>query len=180
MKIMEIGVLVVSLCVSQPGLSENIPIKTDCNQKAVCTIQEIKTGKVLIGGLPATPTLRALSPNIFEIKTTCGSPCSASAYYDQVTGKVSELFPDVISISPEAGKLVFVADGRIKYSAIFSRNKKSHLLKTKKPLAATASAVSAIVSAEFVSPTKVKLTYLSGSDFKEVTEVLTLNSTTVK
>ena len=66
------------------------------------------------------------------------------------------------------------------YSAIFSRNKKSHLLKTKKPLAATASAVSAIVSAEFVSPTKVKLTYLSGSDFKEVTEVLTLNSTTVK
>lgn len=180
MKLMEIGLLVVSLCVSQPGLAENIPIKTDCNKQAVCTIQEIKTGKVLIGDLPATPTIRALSHNIFEIKTSCGSPCSASAYYDQTTGKVSELFPDVVSISPEAGIIVFVADRKIKYSSIFAPNKKPHPLKTKKPLAITASVVSAIVSAEFVAPTKVKLTYLSGNDFKEITEIIKLNSTTIK
>lgn len=180
MKFLEIGVLIASLCISQPALADKEPIKTDCNKQAVCTIQEIKTGKVLIGDLPATPTIRALSHNIFEIKTSCGSPCSASAYYDQATGRVSELFPDVISISPETGKVVFVADGKIKYSSIFSRDKKHYLLKTKKPLSATASVVSAIVSAEFVGSTKVKLIYLSGTDFKEVTETLTLNSTVDK
>lgn len=180
MKLLEIGVLITSLCISQPLLADKEAIRADCNKQAICTIQEIKTGKVLLGDLPATPTIRALSHNIFEIKTSCGSPCSASAYYDQGTGKVSELFPDVISVSPEAGKVVFIADRKIKYSSIFAPGKKPHSLKTQKPLAATASVVSAIVSAEFVAPTKVKLTYLSGTDFKEITEILTLNSTTVK
>ena len=180
MKLLEIGVLVASFCVSQILLAEKEPIKIECKQQAVCTIQEVKTGKVLIGDLPATPTIRALGHNIFEIRTSCGSPCSASAYYDQGTGKVSELFPDVISVSPEAGKVVFIADRKIKYSSIFAPGNKPHSFKTKKALAATASVVSAIVSAEFVAPTKVKLTYLSGTDFKEVTEILTLNPTNVK
>ena len=180
MKLLEIGVLITSLCISQPLLADQEAIRADCNKQAICAIQEIKTGKVLLSDLPATPTIRALSHNLFEIKTSCGSPCSASAYYDQGTGKVSELFPDVISISPEAGKVVFIADRKIKYSSIFAPGKKPHSLKTQNPLAATASVVSAIVSAEFIAPTKVKLTYLSGTDFKEITEILTLNSTNVK
>lgn len=180
MKLLELGILIVGSSISLPLVANESPIKTDCNKQVVCSISETKTGKVLIGDLPATPTIRALSHNIFEIKTSCGSPCSASAYYDQGTGKVSELFPDVISVLPEAGKVVFVADRKIKYSSIFSPGKKPHSLKTKEPLAATASAVSAIVSAEFVAPTKLRLSYLSGTDFKEVTEILTLNSTSIK
>ena len=180
MKLLEIGVLITSLCISQPLLADKEAIRADCNKQAVCIIQEIKTGKVLLSDLPATPIIRALSHNLFEIKTSCGSPCSASAYYDQGTGKVSELFPDVISVSPEAGKVVFIADRKIKYSSIFAAGNKPYSFKTKKALAATASVVSAIVSAEFVAPTKVKLTYLSGTDFKEVTEILTLNPTNVK
>lgn len=180
MKLVELGLLVIGSSVSSPLAANEPPIKTDCNKQAICSIYEAKTRKVLIGNLPETPAIRALSHNIFEIKTSCGSPCSASAYYDQGTGKVSELFPDVISVSPEAGKVVFVADRKIKYSSIFAPGKKPHSLKTQKPLAATASVVSAIVSAEFVAPTKLRLSYLSGTDFKEVTEILTLNSTSIK
>jgi hypothetical protein len=180
MKLLQFGALIIGCYISLPLLADKEPIKTNCNNQAICTVLEIKTGKVLLGDLPATPTIRALSHGIFEIKTSCGSPCSASAYYDQTTGKISELFPDVVSISPEAGKVVFAADGKIMYSSIFSSGKKPCQLKTNKPLAVTASVVSAIISAEFVAPTKVKLTYLSGADFKEVTEILTLNSVTTR
>ena len=174
MTLLKILIVALSFCFSLPLLADDGIFKTDCNPGGVCTVIEVKTGKILIRHLPSTPAIQPVRDGIFEIKTSCGSPCSASAYYDRRTGKVSEIFPDVLAISPEAKHVIFAGGGKLLYSSVFSSNKMPRELKTKRPLAVTASMVSAIVSVEFVGPTKVKLRYLSGSDFDEVTEVLTL------
>lgn len=173
MRTLQIVHLIFGSCISLTIMAEE-PLKVSCNNQAVCALVEVKTGKILISGLSATPTIRAISNDFFEIRTSCGSPCSASAYYDQRGGRISKTFPDVISMLPEPGIVIFVAAGKIMCSSVFSSDKKPLQIKTKWPLAETASVISAVVSAEFLSPASVKLTYLTGAEFKEVTETISL------
>jgi len=130
---------------------------------------------VLLGDLPATPTVQPLGPLLLEIKASCGSPCSASAFYERRTRKMSELFADVILVAADIGQVVYAKDGKLVYSPMFGAARATPL-QTKKPLAETASVVSAVVSAAFVKPSSIKLTYLSGPEFQEVSETIALSA----
>lgn len=149
------------------------PIGVQCDASSTCAVVKTQTGKVLLAGLPATPAIQKIAEGLYEVTSSCGSPCSASAYYDQRSGKMSALFPDVVAFSSQFRRVVYVSNGQFLYSRIFPGNAKPHALKTKHPVAATATLVSALVSAKFVSETSVEVTYLSGPDFKEVTETIT-------
>jgi hypothetical protein len=149
------------------------PLAIKCTKSSLCSVVDADSGKVLLGDLPATPTVQPLGAKLLEIKASCGSPCSASAFYERSGRKMSELFADVILAAPDIGQVIYAKDGKLVYSPMFGKPRATPL-KTKQPLAETASVVSAVVSAAFVKPSSVKLTYLSGEEFKEVTEVIAL------
>lgn len=149
------------------------PIGVQCGASSTCAVVKTQTGKVLLDGLPATPAIEKIADGLYEVTSSCGSPCSASAYYDQRTGKMSALFSDVVAFSPQFRKVVYVSNGQFLYSRIFPGNAKPRVLKTKHPVAATATLVSVVVSAKFVTERSIQMTYLSGPDFQEVTETIT-------
>lgn len=149
------------------------PIGVQCDTSSTCAVVKTQTGKVLIDNLPATPAIQKIAPGLYRVTSSCGSPCSASAYYDQRTGKLSALFPDVVAFSAQFRKVVYVSNGQFLYSPIFPGKAKPRVLKTKQPVAITAAPVSAVVAAKFVSETDIEMTFLSGPDFDEVTETLT-------
>lgn len=146
------------------------PIKVACDKPGLCGIIDVKTKKVLLADLPATPSVKKLSPDTYEIKASCGSPCSASAFYDARKNKISELYPDVITSSLKFNTILFIQDGKIFTSEIFGEKKQAVEIKTTQPLSPTASAVSAIVKAKYSSKDSLSITYMTGNQFKEVTE----------
>ncbi|MBI3562627.1 MAG: hypothetical protein HY080_13020 [Gammaproteobacteria bacterium] len=166
-------ILGLSVCLLAAAKS---PIKTQCKTADSCRIVETKTGKILIKNLPSETTTKAVGKNIFEIHTSCGSPCSASFYYNAENGQLSGSFPDVVALSSSGKKVLYATDGQIFCADMFLANQPAHRIKTKRPLASTAATVSAIVSAKFLSPSRIKLTYLSGKKYAEITETINLTS----
>ncbi|MBI3562626.1 MAG: hypothetical protein HY080_13015 [Gammaproteobacteria bacterium] len=173
MKLLRFFCIVVGLSISLWASAKN-PIKVVCPTSGTCNIIETKTGKVLINTLPNKPTINARGENIFEINTSCGSPCSHSAYYDAKSKQISKLFPDVVAVSPIYKKVLYTTKGKILCSSMFGPNQVPYPLKMKNPLARTAVTFSAIISAEFLSPTQVKIAYLTGDNRDETSEIIDL------
>ena len=149
------------------------PIGIQCNASSTCAVAKTQTGKVLLDELPATPAVQKVADGLYQVTSSCGSPCSVSAYYDQRTGKMSALFSDVVAVSPQFRRVVYVSKGEFLYSRMFPGSTKPRVLKTKRSVAATATLVSAVVSAKFVGESSIQMTYLSGPGFHEVTETIT-------
>ncbi|MBI3562625.1 MAG: hypothetical protein HY080_13010 [Gammaproteobacteria bacterium] len=164
-------ILGLSICFLATAKS---PLKTECKTTDSCSIVETKTGKILIKDLPNNPVTKAVGKNLFEIHASCGSPCSVSSFYNAENGQLSESFPDVVALSSSGKKVLYATDGQILCADMFLANQPPYQIKTKLPLSSTAATVSAIVSAKFLSPTRIKLTYLSGKKYAEITETIDL------
>lgn len=113
--------------------------------------------------------------NLVEIKTSCGSPCSYSTFYNPKTHEISESFFLVIAVNPKILKIAVEGEGAHKYQLevreIFSGNDKIHI---KRNFSKAAVFFNVITVEEFTNDS-IKINYSEGSDFKEIIETIPLN-----
>jgi hypothetical protein len=115
------------------------------------------------------------SENLVEIKTSCGSPCSYSIFYNPKTYQTSDSFFLVIAVNPKNQKIAIEGEGDHKYQLeirdIFSDSGKTYI---KRNFSQAAVFFNVITVEEFTDDS-IKINYSEGPDFKEKIETIPLN-----
>ena len=113
--------------------------------------------------------------NLVEIKTSCGSPCSYSTFYNPKTYETSESFFLVIAVNPKNQKMAIEGEGDHKYQLeirdIFSVSGKIYI---KRNFSQAAVFYNVITVKEFTNDS-IKINYSEGPDFIGKTETISLH-----
>jgi hypothetical protein len=122
---------------------------------------------------PREPLTEWITPELLEVRLSCGSPCSATMFVNTVAG-VSTFFSEVIAVEPsrEVVAIVTIENKKavVKVFRIFASQKPLVIISPEfSPVAAP---VSAIEEAHFLESGDLEIEYLSGANYSSKKEVI--------
>ena len=118
------------------------------------------------------PALKYLSDTLLSIEISAGTNLCLTQYYDIKADKFSEIFQT--PLATQNNKVVYMKDSEtLIVRDIFDESR--YVKEFRLDFSTSAVPATLIKEAEFVNDDKLKITYLSGEDYNETTEMLLLN-----
>lgn len=149
-------------------------VRFDCNDKQECAVVAVpKDGQSIevFKGYALSPSLVWHSKELAEFKFSCGSPCNSSIFIKFPKPDISAIFQDVVAVDHSRNFVVTASFPEVSVKSLFDGKK---IINIKRDYAPAATLVSDIVSAEFSSNGDLKMKYLKGINFEEVTETINI------
>lgn len=125
--------------------------------------------KILSETYPVEPGITEINKDILEISISTGSPSRASYYFDKETSNISTTFFNPIiwgneNIAYMNAERTLILTDLFEQGIIYKE--------IKRDFSETANPISAIISIEAIDDKNIELTYYSGPDYVEKTEVM--------
>lgn len=117
------------------------------------------------------PVIEELDDGIISIGHSAGIGLYMVQYYDKSDARVSEFFTTPLDLKNR--KVIYLNKKNLVVQDIF--NKSNYYKEIRLNMADTVEPYSAIKSAEFIDDDMIRVVYLTGTDYKEVTETFHLN-----
>ncbi len=111
--------------------------------------------------------------NLIEITYSCGSPCNYTAFYDPTKQKISKFYYFVLDTHIESEQIAIQASNgkyQLEIKKIFS-DSIGHIIKRK---FSNAAILGNVVTVKFINSNTIDLTYMTGSKYDEVNEIVKL------
>lgn len=124
---------------------------------------------------PKEPGIGWVTENVIEIAISVGSPARYVYYIDLEEDKVSDIYFNPILVGDKY--VAYMEEGKLILSDMFYTDKQEDLLYMTivRDFAMTADPMSAIMGIEPIDSENIELTYLTGEDCTEVTEIIAID-----
>ena len=124
------------------------------------------------GGFPKEPSVRQAGKNLLEVSVSVGSPACYTFYIDKEDARESDTYFNPILVGEKY--VAYMEEGKLILSDIFYADRQEDLLYMTivRDFAETADPMSAIMGIELIDSENIELTYLTGDDYTEVTEII--------
>lgn len=117
------------------------------------------------------PIIKELGDDIISIGHSAGTGLFIVQYYDKLNDKFSEVFTNPLDL--KNNKVIYFTKNNLVVQNIYKKSK--YYKKIKLNATDTADPSNVIKSAKFIDDNTIRVTYFTGTDYKEVTETLQLN-----
>ncbi len=117
------------------------------------------------------PSIEILDSGIFKISISAGNPLNYTYFYDTNLKKKSPIYENAFAIYND--KISYFEDEKLKISNIM--NKKLFYKEIKRNWTKTAVPSNAIENVEFLSDYEIKIYYLKGKEYEEISELINLH-----
>ena len=124
------------------------------------------------GYFPKEPSVRQVGKKLLAVSVSVGSPACYTFYIDKEDARESDTYFNPILVGENY--VAYMEDGELILSDIFYSVQQEDLLYMTivRDFTKTADPMSAIIDIELIDSGNVKLTYLTGNDYTEVTEII--------
>ena len=133
-------------------------------------------GTLFYGQLPIEPDVCQVGENLLEVSMSTGNPARYVFYIDKEYATTSDIYFNPILVGDEY--VAYMQDGKLIFSDIFYtdvENTEQLYLTIIRDFTQTADPISAIISIEMPDSENIELTYYTGEDYTEVTEIIPIN-----
>lgn len=123
-------------------------------------------------GFPKAPSVCQVGKNLLEVSISVGSPARYTFYIDKEDARESDTYFNPILVGDKY--VAYMEEGKLIISDIFYTDQQEDLLYMTivRDFTKTADPISAIVGIELIDSENIELTYLTGEDYTEVTEII--------
>ena len=120
--------------------------------------------KTIMEAGPGLLSTQRVGSEFVEVRVSCGNPCSRSAFVSTRTGRVSEVFSDVLAVDPIRARVAVPTHDGI--SVYGMRGGNDLVTSASLRLSPVAAPPSAFVEVEFEGAEVLRVVYLRGADFE--------------
>lgn len=126
----------------------------------------------IYGDFPKEPSVRQVGKKLLEVSVSVGSSACYTFYIDKEDARESDTYFNPILVGEKY--VSYMEDGKLNLRDIFYTDQQEGLLYMTivRDFAKTADPMSAIMSIELIDNENIELTYLTGNDYTEVTEII--------